>query len=119
MADGEDPNEIKKRTEATEENTEAVNENSEALKDQTAAAEAAAATQKALAEAGSVSRKQMQDIVDVLRDQLSAFEGAGDETARYAALTRSLASSQNELAKARAEGNTVLVKTLEAQIKAY
>ena len=124
MANGEDPEDIKKRTEATEENTEAsnenteaVNENSEALKDQAAAAEAAAATQKALAEAGSVSRKQMQDIVDVLRDQLSAFEGAGDETARYAALTRSLASSQVELAKARAEGNTVLEKTLEAQIE--
>ena len=81
MANGEDPDEIKKRSEATEENTEAVKDNTDALEKQAEAqkeandaAEQAAATQEALAKAGKVSRRQFQEIVEVLEAQLQGFE---------------------------------------------
>jgi hypothetical protein len=79
MANGEDPEDIKKRSAATEENSESNKENAESLDQQGESAEKAADKVSKLQSAldglkGSFDVEQARDFLGVMRDQVTSFE---------------------------------------------
>ena len=97
---------------------ETVKEGTEAQEDNNDAAEKALQIQKDLAAQGGITRKQLSDVVGILKDQLGAYDNVNEATSEYQAVVRNLVTAETELAKARAEGNEVLAKQLERSIAA-
>ena len=69
---------------------------------------------KALNEQGGLNRKQLEEINGALRDQLSSYSNINELTDEYRAVIQNIAGSERELAKAKGEGNLVLVAQLES-----
>ena len=101
-----------------EDYNETVKEGTEAQEDNNDAAEKALQIQKDLAAQGGITRKQLSDVVGILKEQLGAYDNVNEATSEYQAVVRNIVTAETELAKARAEGNEVLVKQLERSIAA-
>ena len=122
MANGEDPNEIKERSEATEENTEANKENAESLEQQGEAAEQAAEKVNLLGDSlknlkGSFDLEQAREFVGVLRDQIVNFETVDKDAVNYRATLLNLGALQKELALAEGQNNTERAAYIKQQIE--
>ena len=69
---------------------------------------------KALEEQGGLNRKQIEEINSALAAQLSSYQNINKVTDQYRAVVQNIAGNERELAKARGEGNLVLVAQLES-----
>jgi hypothetical protein len=76
------------------------------------------AVMKALNEQGGMNRKQILEINEALDGQLNAYTNLSPEIDAYRAAASSVASTEEELARARGEGNKVLITQLEGIQKA-
>jgi hypothetical protein len=122
MANGDDPEEIKKRSEATEENTESNKENAESLDQQGESAEKAAEKVSKLQGAldnlkGAFDVEQSREFLGVLRDQVNAFENLEGGALQFQAAALSLGALQRELADAIGTGNDQRKEFIEQQIE--